>query len=332
MFSIGDKVFSNSMNMEGIVNSINGKMIDVYFEKYHITIGTERSDLVIIEKTTNERELQRTIDAHKKSANFSLDCDYNLLFSEEKLSITKFIEKLNHYRNSWTKELKYHFVVNLLIKNDLLVFNSNKVVIPTTKGKNNGIERDYCYIGNNQYTLVNYYDRFAQELVLKLILDSQYDVCDTELEVIDEEKETVVSNPFQNFYDDLLELRLSLKKGNQKLLYVIPEDTLYEIYLKMPNSLFELFHIDGLAEKRIAKYGNQILEVVNKYIELKEYSKPDINRTLDDVGNIGAPWSKEEDEQLIQEINNGLTPKEISKIHQRTSSAIKSRIKKMRNL
>lgn len=332
MFSIGDKVYSNSMNMEGIVNSINGKMIDVYFEKYHISIGTERSDLIIIEKTTNQKELLRTIEGHKKSTNFSLDCDYEVIFTEDKLSITKFIEKLNHYRNPWTKELKYREVVNLLVTKELLTFNSNNTVVPTQKGNNNGIEREYCYIGNDEYRKVNYYNRFAQELVLKLILDSQYDdEPNNDLVILEEEKEGVTDNPFQSFYNDLLALRLSLKQGNQKLLYVIPESTLYELYLKMPISLLELYRIDGLAEKRIEKYGNQILEVINKYIELKDYEKPEVNREPDDVGNIGAPWSKEENDQLIEEINSCLTIKEISKIHQRTSSAIKARIKKINN-
>ena len=331
MFSVGDKVFSNSLNMEGIVNRIDGKMIDVYFEKYHLCIGVERKELVIIEKTTNERELSRTKEMHAKSTKFSFDGDYDVLFTEEKLSISRFIEKLNNYRNPWTNELKYSWVINLLIGNDLLMRNSNDTLVPTENGTKKGIEREYCYIGNNKYSLVNFYNRFAQEYILKLILDSQYDTDSFEVEdIIEEQKEEierVVENPFQQFYDELLKLRLSLKTGYKNLYYVIPESSLYEVYLNMPTSITELFQINGLAEKRIENYGNQLLGIVNKYIELKEYSKPDINRTLDVVGNIGSFWTKEEEQKLIEELNSGLSIKEISEIHQRSKGAIRSRIK-----
>ena len=336
MFSIGDTVYAKSLNIKGIVNDINGKIINVYFEKFHTSIGMERKDLVIIEKTTNEKELLRTKESHKKSTNFSIDCDYNKLFSEESLSITNFIEKLNYYRNPWTNELKYKSVIKLLIQNDLLEYNPNNSAVPTQNGINNGIERKFAYIGNNEYRWVNYYDRFAQELVLKLIIDSQYDEEETvsiSLEKEEKNKEeqevVVVGNPFQAFYDDLLALRLAFKEGASKLYYVIPETTLYEIYLTMPTSLFELFKIHGLAENRIKKMGTQILEVVNKHIELKDYSKPEIERTLDEIGNIGAFWSKEEDERLIKEINEGLSLKEIGRRHQRTPSAIRLRIKRL---
>ncbi len=42
-----------------------------------------------------------------------------------------------------------------------------------------------------------------------------------------------------------------------------------------------------------------------------------------------AAWSKEEDDQLIQEVRQGLNIKQIAEIHQRTNGAISSRIKKL---
>ena len=41
------------------------------------------------------------------------------------------------------------------------------------------------------------------------------------------------------------------------------------------------------------------------------------------------PWTKEEDQQLIEEHETGKTTGEISEIHKRTKGAIKSRLKKL---
>lgn len=43
---------------------------------------------------------------------------------------------------------------------------------------------------------------------------------------------------------------------------------------------------------------------------------------------LSPPWSKKEDEQLISEIKNGMNMEEISKLHNRSISAISSRIRK----
>lgn len=42
-----------------------------------------------------------------------------------------------------------------------------------------------------------------------------------------------------------------------------------------------------------------------------------------------APWTEEEDKQLVQEVRQGLKVKQMAEIHQRTNGAIRSRIKKL---
>ncbi|WP_034837823.1 hypothetical protein [Endozoicomonas numazuensis] len=46
-------------------------------------------------------------------------------------------------------------------------------------------------------------------------------------------------------------------------------------------------------------------------------------------GKAGKPWSKEEDEQLTVEFNNGLGTKELAKILERSPFAIEARLVKL---
>lgn len=172
MFSIGDKVFCKSLNCIGIVEKIEKNIITVRFKELFSSIGLPREDLNILEKTTNEIELHRTRENNKNNRNFSLDCEYDKIFTEENLSLTKFVKKLNFYRNKWTEELSFKWVSNLLIKEGYLVLNEYGSVVPTKKGNLVGIERK-AYYTKTGYQYANFYDLCAQEKVLKLILDKK---------------------------------------------------------------------------------------------------------------------------------------------------------------
>ena len=172
MFSVGDIVYSKSLGCTGVVEKVSDDIITVRFKELFSSIGVLREDLNILEKTKNETELLKTKQQNKNDNSFSIDCDYDKLFTEASLSLTKFVQKLNNYRNKWTEELSYSWVKKLLIKNGYLYYNEYDTLVPTEKGMLIGIERK-AYYANNTYQHANFYDLCAQERVLKLILDNK---------------------------------------------------------------------------------------------------------------------------------------------------------------
>ena len=172
MFSIGDKVHYKKWDLIGVVAKIEGNFITVRFKELPVPLGIERSLLTIVEKTQNERELLRTRMQNLNNSSFSIDCEYDKIFTEESISLSRFIEKLNHYRNKWTKELSQTWVTNILVKEGYLTTNEYGSKVPTEKGKLKGITRKKFYINRNEYRYGNFYDLCAQEFLLKLILDN----------------------------------------------------------------------------------------------------------------------------------------------------------------
>lgn len=70
------------------------------------------------------------------------------------------------------------------------------------------------------------------------------------------------------------------------------------------------------------KLRNDLFEII-LYFDKK--TKREVERK-EKYNNAGQPWSNEEDDQLIEEYNNKISLKEISKIHNRTTGAIKLRL------
>lgn len=132
----------------------------------------------------------------------------------------------------------------------------------------------------------------------------------------------------QKFYDSLLEYRRSKTKfGNSY--YVLPEETIYSIYKEMPLTLEELIDIKGIGEIKLEQYGEDLISIINKYLELKSIDRPEISRTKDEREQIGSKWTPEEEEQLIEEFGNGMKISEIAELHSRTPGGIRARLKKL---
>lgn len=120
---------------------------------------------------------------------------------------------------------------------------------------------------------------------------------------------------FQDFYDELLNYRNSKVTGKGSKENILTEDTIYEIYSKMPLDHEELIKIKGVGPIKLEKYGDEIIAIINKYLDLKPVSKPEINRTSDDKESIGNRWTSEEEKQLLEEYSKGMKISEIAKIH-----------------
>ena len=129
------------------------------------------------------------------------------------------------------------------------------------------------------------------------------------------------------------------------------DSTLRDICRILPRTKKQLAAVDGMGLFKANKYGDQILLVIRRYVpEPKSHqpkgtgkketadSHPSHTGTFQAYkaeviakGNTEAyqPWTKEEDEQLKREQEEGKTVAELSEIHKRTRGAIRSRLKKL---
>lgn len=73
-------------------------------------------------------------------------------------------------------------------------------------------------------------------------------------------------------------------------------------------------------------------QMKSKLCEIADYlsNRSKLEEKKKTFPNQGAPWSIDEDEQLFREFRNGLSVKEISRIHGRSSGAIESRLDKIK--
>ena len=126
---------------------------------------------------------------------------------------------------------------------------------------------------------------------------------------------------------------------------------LRDISRTLPRTKKELAAVDGMGVFKAGRYGDQILQVVRRYAPRPEpgkslsggkHKKEDGREAPHESfqafkdriiarGSTEAyqPWTKEEDQQLIREQQEGNTIKELSEIHRRTRGAIRSRLKKL---
>lgn len=139
----------------------------------------------------------------------------------------------------------------------------------------------------------------------------------------------VLKRKFQNFYDDLYDLRNKHNTIYKELFYVLPEAVIYDIYLKQPLDEDDLINIHGIGETRFENMGDDVLYICNKYIELKNLVRPPVVRKEDKYQQIGTKWTDEEDNKLIEEFKNGKSVTELASIHGRTRGAIRSRLRKL---
>ena len=95
-----------------------------------------------------------------------------------------------------------------------------------------------------------------------------------------EDSQVNINKPKQSLDDRLMELLVKLRKEvalkNEVPPYtVFQENSLEEMCLKYPISLEELVNINGVGEGKAKRYGNEFLDIINRYVEENEILRPD---------------------------------------------------------
>lgn len=145
-------------------------------------------------------------------------------------------------------------------------------------------------------------------------------------------------------FERLRTLRLRIAREESLPPYIIFSDkSLIDMCVKVPHTKAEMLSVNGVGENKYEKYGQLFLEEIKSFEE--EHPGVVISERVDGAqqedhkdavqqkdkkvpGSAGAAWSDEEDELLVREYHGGMKISEIAKSHQRTSGAIRARLKK----
>lgn len=149
-------------------------------------------------------------------------------------------------------------------------------------------------------------------------------------------------------FEILRKLRLTIAREEGLPPYIIFSDkTLIDMSIKAPTDKQTILNVSGVGEAKYEKYGERFTDAVTAFIEdhpeavtsIREddvaenvhRSSPDrvgYNRRMNRPDGAGASWTEEEDRQLDDEYSAGMKISEIAKVHDRTSGAIRARLKK----
>lgn len=145
-------------------------------------------------------------------------------------------------------------------------------------------------------------------------------------------------------FERLRTLRLRIAREESLPPYIIFSDkSLIDMCVKVPHTKAEMLNVNGVGENKYEKYGQLFLEEIKGFEEehpgvvisergdeeeQEEHKDAVPQKDKKVLGSAGAAWSDEEDELLVREYQGGMKISEMAKSHQRTSGAIRARLKK----
>ena len=163
----------------------------------------------------------------------------------------------------------------------------------------------------------------------------------------------VLTKAGYELFDSLRKLRLAIAREEGLPPYIVFNDkTLIDMSAKAPRDRAAMLNVTGVGVAKFDKYGERFLEAIASFLEenpdtvtsignngetseekIVQQKKPPFdraafNRSRNRPDGAGAAWTEEEDKQLDEEFQRGMKTSEIARIHDRTSGAIRSRLKR----
>ena len=151
-------------------------------------------------------------------------------------------------------------------------------------------------------------------------------------------------------FEILRKLRLEIAREEALPPYIIFNDkTLIDMCAKLPGDREDLLKVSGVGVTKCDRYGQRFLAAIQEYrnchlpgnmnvgteqtiteIEAQEkvFDRAQYNRERNRPDGAGRSWDTAEDARLKQEFEAGMKTSEIAKLHNRTSGAIRARLKK----
>ena len=149
------------------------------------------------------------------------------------------------------------------------------------------------------------------------------------------EQETVITIKDASGYaaDDglfavLRKLRSTFAAEEHVPAYIIFTDAaLKDMCRRLPFTQEEFLNVSGVGKHKTEKYGEAFCAVIEQYAaehpEIKEKAMPKPVY----MENVSLPWTEDEDVQLSEEIEKGLSVREIGELHKRPLAAVRLRLK-----
>ncbi len=147
-----------------------------------------------------------------------------------------------------------------------------------------------------------------------------------------------------SLFQQLKQLRAKLAAEEKVPAYIIFSDAaLKDMCRKMPKNYAEFLNVSGVGKVKAEKYSDLFCEVIYSHKdetekaptgsvsylekELDSYRSHTVSRNKNLLSY--RKWSDEEEQQLLNELRNGMNMEQLSKLHNRDISAITDKLRKM---
>ena len=156
-------------------------------------------------------------------------------------------------------------------------------------------------------------------------------------------------------FEKLRELRKTIANEIGKPAYIVLSDkSLYALASEKPTNLFQLGNIYGIGEHKKEQFGGRFVDLICNHLGVNRSPEPiasPIQRQAEDknteiipviksglsymdrqkqlYSNAYAPWTEEEEQDLLFHYKQGKTISELIEIFQRNAGAIRSRLRKL---
>ncbi len=141
-------------------------------------------------------------------------------------------------------------------------------------------------------------------------------------------------------FEKLRSVRLTLAREEALPPYIIFSDkTLIDMCVKVPQNKEEMLNVSGVGFAKFEKYGELFLEEISEYqrshpgavlsISEEESEPCYMHKIMQEKPNAYSGWTEQEEKEMLKELAEGMSIKDIAERHCRTVGAIRSRLKKM---
>ncbi len=221
----------------------------------------------------------------------------DVLFPEKDKTISGRISKATHY---FIKQNMDEIQTNL----DAISYSTDNKEIKKELKKH--LNKLYELLSIKQYCMSGLQDGFASEKYLDLRAKAVLE----KPKKPTKERDFVDKNANPALFEELRHWRMErAMEYDIAPFQIFSQKTLYEMCTVLPMDKGELLNIKGMGKVRIAKYGNEILEIIKRYVEENKVEIPHI-----DFGKKQKPAPKKDTKKIsLDMLNAGKTIEEIAK-------------------
>ncbi|MCF6347575.1 MAG: helix-turn-helix domain-containing protein [Flavobacteriaceae bacterium] len=167
--------------------------------------------------------------------------------------------------------------------------------------------KTYCLNGlTENFSVVNYLELRAKSVLQKSEKPSQS---------LKKKRTEITSTNHPKLFEELRELRHTIAHSENVNHYqIFTQKSLYEMCEYLPTTPSQLRTINGMGKVRVKKYGEEVLEIILKYVDENDIeTNSSENLTQSETFNAKKPKKGETQQKSYELFKSGLTIQEIAK-------------------